>query len=226
MKERPIPFSGPMACALLRPTNPKWQTRRIMKVREGGCVSAEDIADNPSYYIGCGHCPYGQPGDQLWVKESYCQKVDDDGCLVYNTSGNLDPSCFYYSADPDCPHIVCSDGDGGTKYNKDGSEASPWRSPRFMPRHASRILLEITEIRVQRLQEISDEDCIAEGIFNGEHDPGLDKGGEPGWCYGPNVYAGSPLHAYELLWESLHGAGSWAANPHVWAISFKRVTPK
>lgn len=97
---------------------------------------------------------FGKPGDRLWVNETWCWKIDPF------TDRPLD-ECWY-AADPG-PHIVKSDGDGGTAYNEDGSEASPWISPSRMPRECSRILLEVINIHFERLNSINEEDAKAEG---------------------------------------------------------------
>jgi hypothetical protein len=127
------------------------------------------------------HCPYGIPGDRLWVRETFAQGVE--GC----------PGGISYRADHADPK-----GDGPAHPVK-------WRPSIFMPRAASRILLEITDVRVQRLQEISTRDIWAEGI-----------------AASPDV---DPVHEWRDLWDSLNAARGfgWAANPWVWAITFRRV---
>ncbi len=209
--DRPILFSGPMVRALLAGT--KTQTRRIVKprpagdLRWGGWITCSTTREDEGKamwgegdHLDRAHrvrCPYGQPGDRLWVRETFAHTHLGDGSGMY----------VFPVADPRTDY-------GG-----------PWKPSIHMPRVASRITLEITEVRVERLQAISEADAKAEGITNGEHDPGIDKGGKPGWCYGQDKYAGTPRHAYELLWESINGPGSWDATPWVWVVSFKRVMP-
>ena len=96
-------------------------------------------------------------------------------------------------------------------------------SPLFMPRWASRITLEVESVRVERLQDISEEHAIAEGCTGRDPEP-VAEGGTI--YYRPGISsAPSPLAHYRMLWESINGAGSWALNPWVWVVAFKRVTP-
>jgi hypothetical protein len=180
MKERPILFSGPMVRAIL--DGSKTQTRRTFKG-----TTEHKGPYNPAYMeahqqaSGWGSiCPYGIPGDRLWVRETFAQDVA--GC----------PGGISYRADHFDPK-----GDGPAHPMK-------WRPSIFMPRISSRILLEITDVRVQRLQEISDEDARAEG-YDRSH--------------------AFPREWFALLWERINGTGSWDANPWVWAITFRRLEP-
>lgn len=150
-------------------------------------------------------CPYGQPGDRLWVRETWCQR-SEDGYVVYNAEGNLDPSCCWYAADG--VHVRKCDGDGFAEYRKDGSEASPWRPSIHMPRWASRITLEITAISLDRLQDISEADARAEGA----QCPGFPA-------------AMTDAGAFAKRWEMIHGKGAWAVNPWVWVVEFRKVGP-
>ena len=145
-------------------------------------------------------CPYGAPGDWLWVRETFCHK-SDDGRIVYNKDGNFDPSCFYYRATDATPEAI--DDDGHMRYCKDGTQSSPWKPSIFMPRYASRITLEVTGIRVERLQDISQPDACSEGT--------------------PSIKGCSEQEAYAALWAKTNGPESWDANPWVWIVEFKRV---
>jgi hypothetical protein len=133
-----------------------------------------------------GPCPYGEPGSLLWVRER--------ASSYWNT--------WHYFAD------------GPEKWGRDVSEKTFSRPSIHMPRCASRITLEITDVRVQRLQDISDEDAIAEGI--------------EGVTTELQLITRSPLQmghaervAFAGLWDHVNGAGAWAANPYVWALTFK-----
>jgi hypothetical protein len=130
-------------------------------------------------------CPYGIPGDRLWVRETWQQHLGSGG----------DSRFFTYKA---------SDPEG----------CGPWRPSISMPRAASRILLEITDVRVQRLQAISEQDAQAEGVIS-EFRPALDP---MGLCSNYRV-------AFRDLWNHINGPGAWDANPRVWAITFRRVAP-
>lgn len=147
-------------------------------------------------------CPYGQPGDRLWVREAWRAHVTRDNQPPREIPSS---SCLLYEADND-------------------KEKFPWagkyRPPMFMPRWASRILLEIVAVRVERLNDISEADARAEGIIDGGC---LNCGNsEPCGCSDPQPDA---RDSFIHLWESINLPGSWAVNPWVWVVEFKRVTP-
>lgn len=221
IKERPILFSGPMVRAILE--GRKTQTRRVINPQPVHDPTSKmpwvDEGLTPSGAGRTGHslrlidCPYGRPGDRLWVREKFCQKLDDAGMFVYNTEGNLDPSCFWYAADG--LQVVKGNGDGGTQYRKDGSEASPWRPSIHMPREACRMTLDIVNVRVERLQEIDVAGCRAEGIESlaiESHEYALHTKND--WLLG-----------FSQLWDKLNAKRGYAfdSNPWVWVIEFKRM---
>lgn len=227
-KERPILMTTPMVRAILE--GRKTQTRRAIKPQPGHeqTVVADatqfSIVDTTGDHACSLHCPYGRQGDRLWVRESWCHKIDD-GRFVYNKDGNLDPSCCWYRADG--VEVVKVDGDGFTEYCKDGSVKSPWVPSIHMPRWASRIQLEITEVRVERLQGISEEDAESEGcdgwcqfgVCNGRGFISQNHTAvEPELCRCANF---GLVERYKALWESINGVGSWDANPWVWVVCFK-----
>lgn len=174
MKERPILFSAPMVRAILAGT--KTQTRRVAKPKR----SIEPMTDE---------CPYGEPGDRLWVRETW---NSFDGWAGY-----------YYAADYEGWGIGSDDDPDHVPDHE-----VRWRPSIHMPRAASRITLEITDVRVERLQDISDADLECEGLQE-TIDAGID-------------HDGTPRDAWRALWSSINGAESWAANPWVWAIEFKK----
>ena len=189
MKERPILFSAPMVRALLAGT--KTQTRRIIKPQhlaffnQDAAAMLSDWNERP--------LPYGQPGDRLWVRETFGH---------FERNQHFKPGCnVYYRADGNC------------------LELEPWRPSIHMPRWASRITLEITSVRVERLQEISIEDAKAEGAW-GPDDSIVQKVAD---YFGTDIFSANPRKAFQMLWESINGPDSWAANPWVWAIEFRRV---
>lgn len=148
----------------------------------------------------CVRCPYGKPGDRLWVKETWCCKMDC-GEFVYKNGKH---ECYYRATEKE--QIIKDDGDGGTAYRSSGYEASPWVSSLFMPRWASRLTLEIVSVRVETLQQITDEDCKAEGIEL------------------LSVRPGSYRYQFRNLWDSINGKTyPWKSNPWVWVIGFRRV---
>jgi hypothetical protein len=188
MKERPILFSAPMVRAIL--DGSKTQTRRVAKhplaqaaVRinsykgqtEFDCILADDTG-------GIIQCPYGIPGDRLWVRETWAVQHEYDAAAPSEIGAS---ARWHYAATEDL---------GGLRK----------RPSIFLPRRGCRILLEITDVRVQRLQEISEGDARAEG-YDRSH--------------------AFPREWFALLWGSINGAGSWHTNPRVWAITFRRLQP-
>jgi hypothetical protein len=186
MRERPILFNGEMVKAIIQ--GQKTQTRRVMKLRPG---------HGPVPLLPC---PYGQPGDQLWVRETHQFVFHDEGKLdgaEYNLHSEYgDTFDIRYLSDPN----VEWDWDGG------------WRPSIHMPKWASRITLEITDIRVERLQEISEEGAKNEGTETWAKAT-LTEGEQ--WE--------NQRMNFAMLWESIHGEGTWGQNPWVWVVEFRRI---
>ncbi len=165
---------------------------------------------------------YGVPGDRLWVREAWCQKLDDDARFVYNAEGNLDSSCCWYRADG--IHVYKGDGDGGIQYTKSGLEASAWSPSVHMPRWASRITLEIVSVGVERLQEITEEEAEREGVERIDQTSRfVDFGSGPVQVH---PHTSDYRHAFAVLWDKSHerNVSDWYANLWVWRVEFKRVT--
>jgi hypothetical protein len=196
-----------MVRALLAGT--KTQTRRVVKPRKDcdfGCeLWPHELAGGAN--SGDYRNAYCEPGDRLWVREAWraVWSSDDDPPREFDASYR-----FWYEAD-----APLQDGYGKL------------RPSIHMPRCASRITLEITAVRVERLQDISEADSIAEGIervaggascspwknyWLGDRGPGA-------------MHCSSAVMSYRTLWESINGPGSWEANPWVWAVSFQRIKP-
>ncbi len=227
MKERPILFSGAMVRALLAGT--KTQTRRVMKpqptgfvggpgvqLRNGSPAPLVPIDEDAGPYGREIRCPYGQPGDRLWVRESWAEvprhepQTDED--LPYREDGRI----VVYAADPHWEgsrQFLCADG------VLRWARPERWRPSIHMPRWASRITLQIASVRVERLQEISIEDAKAEGAW-GPDDSIVQKVAD---YFGTDIFSANPRKAFQMLWESINGPDSWAANPWVWAVEFKRL---
>lgn len=216
MKERPILFSAPMVRALLDGT--KTQTRRIVKCfkhyvpaeeREIDCVTDSDGLPSRVDMIGEDLCPYGETGDKLWVKETWFTQPYHDHQKP--TEIPVGAGLFYNATD-----------------KIRGVQTPKLRPSLFMCRWMSRIQLEITRVRVERLNDISEADAIAEGI---ESNAIVSNGRRelPVWRdyaqknFDPFEWFSSPRDSYRTLWESINGAGSWAVNPWVWVIEFRRV---
>lgn len=208
MKERQIIFNAEMVRAIL--DGRKTQTRRIVvNVQPDNCVALRKptktkggtythVIDAPKH----GLCPFGKVGDRLWVRET--TEVDEETSDILCLSRySADKAPVLYSGDPADPYT--------------GSIAH-WNYPRpvrpsiHMPRWASRIQLEITGARVERLNAISEDDAMAEGMDDGTSAAAI----AVGWFE-------KPQRAFQRLWERLYGEDSWASNPWVWVIEFKRV---
>lgn len=205
-KERPILFSGAMVRAILELI--KTHTRRcrgLERVNEDPdaweLLTPAEYGTDANPYVAGGNrskselsvaafkpkggsaddfvlqaCPYGKPGDRLWVRETFrIYKVGASECSAYRATAD-----------------------------KDDLEYFRWKPSIHMPRWASRVLLEIVDIRVERLNDISEEDCRSEGMPAGNNDIGV-------------------RYAFGTLWEQINGAGSWDLNPWVWVVEFKKL---
>lgn len=203
MKERPILFSAQMVRAILNGT--KTQTRRAVKDRHIDSAPPACI-----FQWLRERCTYGQPGDRLWVREAFMHEPADY-CWEASVSIPCRPAETVYRAD--------HDGD---------TRGAGWKPSIHMPRALSRITLEITGVRVERLQDISDTDCIAEGIERPEDMSKEAVEAMDIWPIGAERECfnalNQPVHQYRRLWERINGPVSWAANPWVWVIEFRRVT--
>ena len=205
MSDKPIIFSGPMVRAILEGT--KTQTRRVVKPQPPETHVICGVNDffwleGKSEPGGCPEttCPHGQPGDRLWVRETHsfwCHSIEAVG-VEYAAGG--EDKIVEFPHKVGMPSLAVQ-----LRRNRDGARKK--RPSIYMPRWASRLTLEITAVRVERLRDISEEDAKAEGCARTEDEHGI---------YSATV-------AYCELWESIHGAGSWALNPWVWVIEFRRV---
>ncbi|ESR71166.1 hypothetical protein T266_11105 [Pseudomonas aeruginosa VRFPA05] len=203
MKERPILFSGPMVRAILE--GRKTVTRRVVKPQPDFLGSMVD-PNTPFKTLDAGlhariTCPYGEPGDRLWVRETW-------GLQVRSYGGGAGEFIVYRATNPDA--IYCRSSEGREYPVK-------WKPSIHMRRHSSRILLEITAVRVERLQDISEKQALAEGVEL--------EGEGVCWAGAAGTASDSPVESFRLLWELINGAGSWNATPWVWVVEFKRVTP-
>lgn len=221
MAERPILFSAPMVRAILAGT--KTQTRRLVKPQPQRVDGGVPFGNAPAWAhaepgSAVMRCPYGKRGDRLWVRESgakLAMRAPDDPAQ---------PFIFRHDA-PETPDMgrywVQRTRAPGASYSRECSRAEFLRSPGakvvpsiHMPRWASRITLEITGVRVERLEDISADDARAEGCPD-KPVPGAEQA---------SVDALAKLWYFEL-WERINGPGSWSANHWVWVVEFKRVEP-
>jgi hypothetical protein len=213
-RERPILFSGPMVRAIL--DGRKTQTRRVVKpqpdIAHWQYIQAMHGTSPPPDPVKFGDwrqwrrvgpdypdgkdddiwCPYAD-GDRLWVREAFCYERDPVSAQLGRP---------LYRADG--ANIIKTDDDGFQVYNKDGYEASPWVPSIHMPRAVSRLTLEVVNVRVERLQGISEQDAKAEGC---------------------DVVAKGLVTARELfeqLWDGINAKRApWASNPWVWVVEFR-----
>lgn len=219
-RERPILFSDAMVRAIL--DGRKTQTRRMVKPQPswiseawhwvckkldaGYCHTRAEALMR----LMLPHCPYGQPGHRLWVREAHALMLHADGERVH------------YRADGDNP----VDWRGNPLR---------WTPSIHMPRWASRILLEITGVRVERLQQITKKDALAEGVtqrgahysmdWSGVGKPTGIRNVDGTRALATEAYLGNDnaIGAFATYWENLSGPNSWNANPWVWVVEFKRV---
>jgi hypothetical protein len=223
-KERGIRFSAPMVQALL--AGRKTQTRRIIKAagRQAEWLTPELLHSVPKLTVmrehegdgygplgaqmdhpkggplGFVRCPYGQPGDRLIVREAWRTEARYDDLKPSDVPGD---ARIWYEAD------------GDTRWSP-----GKLRPSLFMPRWASRITLEITDVRVERVNEISEDDALAEGIEELEQGPPMERFWAPDGDDGHHC----AVHAYAELWDSINGKKHpWASNPWVWVVGFKKV---
>lgn len=235
MKERPILFSALMVRAIL--DGRKTVTRRVVKFNIAGRIGPlahQWHVDNPGAVTVC---PYGQPGDRLWVRETFCLETnfDVESAADYPPPFNdgrpikwTDPYEYgrvwhqpHYAATDPCPELDIGVEGPGCR----------WKPSIHMPRWASRITLEVTGVRVERLQDITPAQILAEGVripatpegralidISTKHGPA---------AFLPKLSDASPddlLRAHwAALWVQINGIDSWNANPWVWVVEFKRV---
>lgn len=233
IKERPILFSGEMVRAILE--GRKTQTRRVIKFPNWACgdwndfeLSEKGLPEFCCEETRCKaelYCPYGQPSDHLWVRETWKISSFMEGepvAFQYKsdmsiTDENDKSDCVAYENWYDRMVEKSSDylyrinhpiNNEGVYIWEHGMSPLPWRPSIFMPRWASRITLEIMAIRVERVQDISEEDAIAEGI-----------------PYSHWVGVKYHRYQYKLLWDSINAKRGypWESNPWVWAIEFTVV---
>ncbi len=256
-KERPILFSAPMVRAILE--GRKTVTRRSTKVQPrskadiGSFGKGQPFIRNPDVTKPNPECPYGRPGERLWVRETWgviSHDFDEHGNMIDwkpdRPASAIREMRFgqgYYSGHviyrADGEAVWSGDDDGG------GDDRSAWKPSIHMPRIASRILLEITDVRVERLQDISEEQAQSEGCLFIDYGRKCGHTGsgwtEVGDCPAPEAHhpqrngwmwdrtvshdqcLDSARNSFGNLWQSV--GGDWNANPWVWVVEFKRVTP-
>lgn len=288
VKERPILFSGAMVRANLREINPKTQTRRVInagklwkhtgvtELSSGDMTSVDEYGFLIADYIGqeqlatCRvlrdegqlvRCPYGKPGDRLWVRETWQQvhpcQVDEGRFSIEGRAGIPGPPKVayrvIYAADGSYPRIHFQEGEPTFPFRErclpdcTHQHLHPeecfngWMPSIHMPRWASRLALEITKVRVERVQEITPDDCIAEGVeypvapsgTPGKVNPLInisDRNLTPHLMKikGKYTHENLLIAHYAGLWDSINakregGIYAWEKNPWVWVVEYKRL---
>ncbi|WP_054077213.1 hypothetical protein [Pseudomonas amygdali] len=209
VKERPILFSAPMVRAIL--SGQKTVTRRVMKVQPvlnggfwevygaGWGKGITSVPVMPGHSLSS-NCPYGRIGERLWVREAW-QADAQVNAIAPRELSHGEP--IQYPADGSSRQTGCSMITPGKT-----------RPSIHMPRWVSRILLEITDVRVERLQDISEEQATAEGV-----------GADETSSYRSACVDRPAGFAFRDLWTGINGSDSWDENPWVWVVEFKRVAP-
>lgn len=200
MKETGLMFKAPLVRAIL--AGQKTQTRRVVKgVGHDNCIALRKPSKTKAGVFThamdapkLGMCPWGQPGDRIYVRETW------RGVVNIAPPGSYEYAVARYV--PDQEH--CRRVEYAATQEADGE---PWRPAIHMPKWAARIWLEVTGVRVERLQQITEADCIAEGAPGGHG------------AIGGYHYNTTPLEQFRNIWEST--GGDWDANPWVWVVDFK-----
>lgn len=231
VKERPILFSAPMVRAIL--DGKKTQTRRTVQPQPAVHTSSVEFNTAEQAFVPwdnrCAHsgvsyqrngapikCRYGRPGDRLWVQEEH---------VIHGYAFNLfDVSC---SGDRRCVKVSDAELE---KYKQRKIQKTPrLMRARFMYRSFSRITLEITGVRCERLHDISEPDAAAEGVERNEHMDGswsAEDGYLPYCSHYPDgceCFPATARDSFKGLWLKINGEKSWKANPWVWVVEFKRI---
>jgi hypothetical protein len=249
MKERPILFSGAMARKIL--AGEKTQTRRIVKdckafkchdsPEHGDDTKPEDAYDvivskhqgGAAFLVAGDHgftdfvpCPYGKPGDRLWVRETWTKDLRNVyPCATFSYAADYSKSELEELASGEhdrwCARRTDPNAIGSGECHSCGTHEAgvKWKPSIHMPRWASRITLEVTGVRVERLQAITEEDARAEGVDLSKPMPGT-VNGKPA-----TVAIFDHRKAFAVLWDAINGPGSWERSPWVWVVSFRRVQP-
>jgi len=208
MKERPILFNGAMVRAILDGT--KTQDATVVTVRHEnntriGPKGHQAHIESPE---ALNHCPYGQPGDRLWVRETWAPVyLGYDYCELEYRAGQWQKRF-------ERPCLGEKAREQAVRYGEKTGWGMTWATPIHMPRWASRITLRVTDVRVERVQEIYPKDIVAEGVQYEQHYEGL---GNP--CDEIRMF-----YAWQELWDSINakqGFG-WDKNPWVWVVTFER----
>lgn len=241
VKEYPVLFNGDMVFAILE--GRKTQTRRVIKspaknMQQSGieCIQHRDLGDkwygdkvwsmrnktgawaDYTHNKFLSKCPLGKPGDRLWVRETWADTNGESGPMVsYKAGGDrflIEESYpVDYSRYPNCTFTMwCGD-------LRRGEPGHSWRPSIHMPRWASRITLEVTEVRAERVQDITEDDAMEEGVCRAT--PYIENGLQ----YYREDDSGTYRAGFSALWDSLYSKKGWGwnVNPFVWVGGFRRI---
>lgn len=225
MKETPILFSSVMVKSIME--GKKTQTRRIVKgtalkwLQDG--MFTPGFVSNPDNHL----CPYGKTGDKIWAREFHYRY----GIWRKNGSTKAGKQKWRFFPDKQFTEVRYYDNPPA-RVEKNTYRKSGWykRSSLFMPKEYCRLFLDINNIWIERLQEIGEQDAVAEGItFIDKEDPytlGYQLYGNHNYkdLLGRKAETGTSIESYETLWKMINGTESWEANPFVWVIEFKPCT--
>ena len=235
MAERPILFADPMVRAIL--DDRKTQTRRLLKPQpvvgradwtritpddagwlqnDNGTWRYDGIRDGKRFaFAGPYRCPYGHPGDRLWVRETFKPIASGEvkhgyGEVRYGYAYRADGATRWNDRTTKIHDLSGQPPTGPMQFQQ-----RPWKPSIHMPHRASRITLEVTDVRVERLQDITYADAAKEGAEQA-----------PDFRYGlSHPMAMNRRAGFAQLWEQINGEGSWGANPWVWVVEFRRMAP-
>ena len=229
--EKPIIFRGDMVRAILdgRMHQTRWPMSpqppdgaTLVSILDGMALFHRSSKKCNSHMLDWWATPRYAVGDILWVREAHeiCDYEGDSAAIWYIAGDNTDDAATWLDVPPqDIGKVVA--------WVDDKRKRESVRPPIHMPRWCARLFLRVTEIRAQRLQDINEEDAIAEGVERfangllpsgyGIYDRDLMANGQPG------MLTRSPIKSFESLWASIHGPDAWAQNPWVWAYTFERA---
>lgn len=225
IKERPILFSCEMVRAILG--GRKSMARRVVKIKADGIEPAERYPGEWQPWRGGERlptifCPYGEVGERLWVRETWSLcSLSQDGrdTVAYRADGAIHDTAndIIYEKAP----FTIDD----LERDQPTVKWAKWTPSIHMPRWASRLMLEVTGVRVERLHEITDQDCEREGVVDHYacEEPNLESH-DPDDC---GVHRCNPIADFRRTWDALNGPRGfgWDSNPWVWVVSFKRLEP-
>ncbi|MCO6499107.1 MAG: hypothetical protein J5I47_01875 [Vicingus serpentipes] len=231
MKQTPILFSDLMVNSILKGT--KKQTRRTVKANRRICEDPNQVNYQEWFNKGYVTCPYGEVGDVLWVRETWKflgMSESEDVVIMYKDGSiahiNPDDEDYWNNKLEDLLDVMAKKDqvivdEENERYTWEHKNV-PWKPSIHIPKEAARIWLKLTGIRVEKLQDISSEDAIDEGITVC-FDSGTQKNRYKNYLKGAPSLWPTSYHSFQSLWESINGGDSWQNNPWVWVLEFVQI---